>query len=91
VRHTPDIRPLLRGLRAVQRELDDIRTEATSRDRLVTVTVDGRGRLLELEIDRSVFRSPNSRALADAVLDAVRRATDQAAEEAARRLLKECS
>lgn len=91
MRLTPDLGPLLRGLRAVQRELDELRAEATSADRLVTATVDGRGRLRDLEIDRAAFRSPNSRALAAAVLDAVRRATDLAAQDASRRLIKECS
>lgn len=91
MRRTPDLTPLLRGLRAVQRDLDDLRAEATSADRLVTATVDGRGRLTDLEIDRAACRSPNSTALAAAVLDAIRAATDLAAEEASRRLIKECS
>ena len=88
---TPDLAPLLRGIRAVQADLGSFRASATSRDGLATVTVDGRGRLLELTIDRSAFRSPDSRALAEAILAAVRSATDHAAGEAARRLIEECS
>lgn len=91
MRLSPDLGPLLRGIRAVQRDLSDRRASATSRDGLVTATVDGRGRLLELTIDRAAFRYPNSRALRNAVLEAVRGATDHAAEDAARRLLEESS
>ncbi|HEX2132309.1 MAG TPA: YbaB/EbfC family nucleoid-associated protein [Actinophytocola sp.] len=89
MRLVPDPAPLRTALQAVVRELDSIHAEETSPDGLVTATVDGRGRLVELYLDTRVFRTTDSRALAAAILDTVRRAAGTAADHAGQALRKE--
>jgi DNA-binding protein YbaB len=53
--------------------------EAWSEDRMIRAVVGPRGELVDLEIDARVFRKPNSRALAAAILEAVKLAGEDAA------------
>jgi DNA-binding protein YbaB len=69
---------------AVQRRVSAVRAEATSEDGLVTAEVDPRGRLVHLEIDPRIFRRPDARRLADAILKAVRDAETDADAQVAK-------
>jgi DNA-binding protein YbaB len=60
-----------------------VRSKATSDDGYVTAVVDPRGRLESLEIDPRVFRRPDSRLLADTILDTVRQAAEDADRQVA--------
>ena len=51
-----------------------------SRDGLVSVTVGPRGDLVTLDIDPRVFRRPDSRALADTIVETVQAAAAEAEE-----------
>ena len=51
-----------------------------SRDGLVSVTVGPRGDLVHLDIDPRVFRRPDSRGLADAIVETVQAAAAEAQE-----------
>lgn len=55
---------------------------ADSADGLVSATVDGRCRLVELYLDQRVYRSPDSAALARAILDTVHAAAGEAGRRA---------
>jgi DNA-binding protein YbaB len=50
-----------------------------SDDRMIRATVGPRGQLTELEIDPRVYRNPNSKALAAAIMAAIRTAVTDAA------------
>ena len=52
-----------------------------SRDGLVSVTVGPRGDLVHLDIDPRVFRRPDSRGLADAIVETVQAAAAEAQEQ----------
>ena len=52
-----------------------------SRDGLVSVTVGPRGELVHLDIDPRVFRRPDSRGLADAIVETVQAAAVEAQEQ----------
>jgi len=91
MRLVPDPGPLRAALAATVRGLDTMRAEATSDDGLVSATVDGRGRLVELYLDDRVLRTTDSRALAATILDTVRAAARSAAHQAGQALRKECS
>jgi len=53
---------------ALDRAFDEIVATAVSPDRLVKVTVTGRGDVRELEFDRGIYRTENPRALAATIL-----------------------
>jgi len=57
-----------------------VQVTRSSDDGLVTVTVGARGELVQLDIDPRVYRRPDSRALADAIVTTVRRAAQEAQE-----------
>lgn len=77
------------GLDDLQEELSEVRATARSDDGLVTVTVDQRGQLVDLRLDRRVYREMTPDELSAAVVTvtgrAVLAATDQVAE-----LMSEC-
>jgi DNA-binding protein YbaB len=52
-----------------------------SRDGLVSVTVGPRGDLVHLDIDPRVFRRPDSRGLADSIVETVQAAAQEAQEQ----------
>ncbi|RKR91879.1 DNA-binding protein YbaB [Micromonospora pisi] len=68
-------------LRAVQRGMAEVRASAESSDGLITVTVGGRGELLELALDPRIYREHDARALSRRILDTVREASGLAHAE----------
>lgn len=59
-----------------QRKMLSVRGEARSSDRLIRVVVGPRGQLVDLELDPRVFRNPDSKGLAAAILATVRDAVE---------------
>jgi DNA-binding protein YbaB len=64
------------NLGETQRRILQIRGTAKSKDRLIKVTVGPRGQLIDLELDPRVFRNPDSKALAAAIMATVREAVE---------------
>lgn len=62
----------------LRERIDDIRETAESDDGTVTVTVDGRGRFVDLRLDARMYRTSDSRALAEDIVETVSHATDLA-------------
>jgi DNA-binding protein YbaB len=73
-----DLKRAVGSLGETQRKLAHVTGTGRSADRLVTVTVGPRGQLVDLEIDPRVFRNPDARGLADAILAAARAAVEDA-------------
>lgn len=71
-----DLKRATRNLNDGQRRILEITGTAWSDDRLVKAVVGPRGQLVDLEIDPRVFRNPNSKALAAAILATVRAAVE---------------
>jgi DNA-binding protein YbaB len=65
-----------RRLLALRERVDVVTATAESDDGLIRATVNGRGGLLELELDARIYRVPDSRQLAARVTRAVRDAID---------------
>jgi DNA-binding protein YbaB len=65
-----------------QRRMLAIRGEARSEDRLIRVVVGPRGQLVDLELDPRVFRSPDSKALAAAIMATARDAIEDCQRQA---------
>lgn len=63
------------------RQAREVTGSATSSDGLITATVDARGQLLQLDIDPRIYRRPDSRELADTIVDTVKTAADHAQEQ----------
>lgn len=59
----------------------EISVTKKSRDGLVSVTVGARGDLVHLDLDPRVYRRPDSRALADAIVETVQAAAVEAQEQ----------
>lgn len=65
-----------------QRRMLAIRGEARSEDRLVRAVVGPRGQLVDLELDPRVFRNPDSKALAAAIMATVHDAIEDSQRQA---------
>jgi DNA-binding protein YbaB len=78
-----DIQQRAENARTLNRTLTDIRASATSADRLVSVTVDASGRLLELDLDDGVRRHAGSW-LAGQMMRTVAQARQRAAQQVER-------
>jgi hypothetical protein len=76
-----DLQRARRNLGDTQRRMLQVRGEARSDDRLIRVVVGPRGQLVDLELDPRVFRNPDSRALAAAILDTVRSAVEDSQQK----------
>jgi DNA-binding protein YbaB len=72
-----------RNLLDLRERMADISATAESDDGLISATTDGHGRLLDLELDRRLYRVPDSRRLAAAITGAVGEAADRARDEVA--------
>jgi DNA-binding protein YbaB len=66
------------GADDLQRKLKEVSATVRSRDGFVTATVGPRGQLTKLELDPRIYRKPDSRELAETIVDTVRRATEDA-------------
>jgi DNA-binding protein YbaB len=73
-----DLKSAIGGLDETQKRISRITGTGYSPDRMVKATVGPRGQLVDLEIDPRVFRNPDSRGLADAILVAARNAVEDA-------------
>ncbi|GAB1509195.1 YbaB/EbfC family nucleoid-associated protein [Actinophytocola sp. KF-1] len=71
---------LAEDVRVLQRTIAETRATADSGDGLVSATVDGNGRLLELWLDPRIYRAPDSAGLAATITETVREAVRQAEE-----------
>lgn len=64
------------GVMALREEIDGVRETAESDDGRIAATVDGRGKLVDLDLDPRVFRSPNAKALAKEIVETAAQATE---------------
>lgn len=76
-----EYRRLRDGMNELQQKLLAVKSQVTSEDGSVTVTVGPRGHLVEIEFDPRIYRRPNTKALAASVLEATQRAADNTAKE----------
>ncbi|GAB2960848.1 hypothetical protein GCM10027280_57080 [Micromonospora polyrhachis] len=65
----------------VQGRVTAIRATATSPDGYVTVVVDHQGQVQRLDIDPRVYRRPDSKQLAETILETIRRAVADAGRQ----------
>ena len=68
------------GLDEVQGKLAEMRVTARSEDGLITATVDARGQLADLRLDRRVYRETDPEKLGREIVATVRAATDRAGD-----------
>ena len=68
------------GLDEVQAKLAEMRVTARSADGLITATVDARGQLADLTLDRRVYRETDPERLSRDILATVREATARAGD-----------
>lgn len=73
---------LAEQFRAVRDGVDEIRGTGYSADDLVTAVVDGRGQLVELDLDPRIYRDRNATELAAKIVAAVKDAYADAARDA---------
>jgi hypothetical protein len=73
---------------SMQQRMTRITGEGRSEDRMIRAVVGPRGQLVDLEIDPRIYRKPDSRALAAAIIEAVRLAIADAGQQA-QRLIEE--
>jgi DNA-binding protein YbaB len=76
-----DIERTIGNLDSIQQRMMKLTGEAWSEDRMIRAVVGPRGEIVDLEIDARVFRKPNSRALAAAIIKAVKLAGEDAARQ----------
>ncbi len=68
------------GLDEIQQKLAEMRVSASSGDGLITATVDARGQLADLRLDRRVYREADPERLGRAILATVQEATGRATD-----------
>jgi DNA-binding protein YbaB len=66
-----DLQRARQNMGEAHRKMLAVRGEARSKDRLIRVVVGPRGQLVDLELDPRVFRNPDSKALAAAIMATV--------------------
>ena len=69
------------GLDDIQRRLKEMQVSAESEGGLIKATVDARGQLAELRLDRRVYRDMDADQLAREIVATVKKATVRTAEE----------
>ncbi|MFD2473660.1 YbaB/EbfC family nucleoid-associated protein [Amycolatopsis silviterrae] len=74
--NTARIAALAEGIRTLRDAVPTQNATADSPDGLIRATVDGYGKLVELELHPRILRDPDSRALADAVIGTVHAAQE---------------
>ncbi len=77
-----DLERTVTKLDSMQQRMTRITGEGRSEDRMIRAVVGPRGHLIDLEIDPRIYRKPDSRALAAAILAAVRLAVADAGRQA---------
>lgn len=76
---------------AMYDSLEKVTVTVDSADGLATVVVDGRGAVLELELDPRIYHAPDAATLAKSILDTIHAACDEAAQETVKQLDKVAS
>ncbi len=71
------------GLKEFQQAAQRLQVTASSPDGYIKATVGPRGQLIRLELDPRIYRQPNSRALAQSIVETVQRAATEAADKLA--------
>ncbi len=71
-------------VRSMRDGVNDIRATAYSDDGFVTVVVDGRGEVVELDLDPRVYRDQDPEALAAAIVATIHAAAEEAEQSAIR-------
>lgn len=66
----------------IHRRIGEVSATVVSENGLVEVTSDGRGQVTELRLSPEIYRRPNSRELAESILETIRAAVDKAVSEA---------
>lgn len=66
---------------AVAARAREVAVTRKSRDGLVSVTVGARGELVQLDLDPRIYRRPDSRDLADSIVETVQAAAAEAQEQ----------
>jgi DNA-binding protein YbaB len=62
----------------LQRSIRELRVRVTSADELVTVTVDARGQVQQVELDSRIYQRPDSRLLAATITATIQQAGAEA-------------
>jgi DNA-binding protein YbaB len=83
-----DAHRVLGNAAEMQRKLADLTVSTKSEDSYIVTTVDARGRLVQLDLDPRIYRSPNAGALASLILETMQRAIDKV-EKDSRKILDE--
>ncbi|WP_040406262.1 YbaB/EbfC family nucleoid-associated protein [Amycolatopsis nigrescens] len=68
-------------LREIRTRIADIEATADSPDGLISATVVGRGELSDLYLDPRIYRSADSKALAESIVDTIKDAVAQSREQ----------
>lgn len=71
------------GADELQQKIKAVSVTVRSDDNYVTVTVNARGELLDLDLDPRIYRRPDSKALAETIASTIRRASAEAADQVA--------
>ncbi|MEV6302256.1 YbaB/EbfC family nucleoid-associated protein [Actinoplanes sp. NPDC051861] len=72
-----DAQKLLTNAAEMKRKLDELTVSTRSEDGFVVATVDARGRLVQLDLDPRIYRSPNAGGLASQIIETYQRAVDK--------------
>ena len=72
-----DAHKLLGNAAEMQRKLEELTTSTRSEDGFVVTTVDARGRLVQLDLDPRIYRSPNAGALGALIVATYQRAVER--------------
>jgi DNA-binding protein YbaB len=72
-----DAHKLLGNAAEMQRKLEALTTSTRSEDGFVVTTVDARGRLVQLDLDPRIYRSPNAGALGVLIVTTYQRAVER--------------
>lgn len=83
-----DAHKLLGNAAEMQHKLEALTVSTRSEDGFVVTTVDARGRLVELDLDPRIYRSPNAGALGARIVETYQRAVEKI-EADVRRILEE--
>lgn len=76
-----DAHKVLSNAAEMKRKLEELTVSTRSEDGFVVTTVDARGRLVQLDLDPRIYRSPNAGALSTQVIEAYQRAVDKVEQD----------
>jgi DNA-binding protein YbaB len=72
-----DAHKLLGNAAQMQRKLEALNVSTRSEDGYVVTTVDARGRLVQVDLDPRIYRSPNAGALGALIVETYQRAVEK--------------